>query len=318
MKRFVLFAVIVLVLLLIALLVFLFVFMRTKPDSDADSLQRGASSSPGPDGRSAPAQQTGALASEELPSGLIAEVVRVARGKDGLVEVRWRYRNPTDKPITLCSNDEGKRLAAGVYCSSGGEKHTPVEFPSGKRLASEIGWTTVPPGKAVLFWAKFDVPAENPHVAFFVPGLLLPMEDLPVGADEPPSVTETPADVLAAGAHVTGLMVEVLRVRRTPEDLVEVRWRYRNPTDQHIHLFSSTDAEALPSRVFLVDDAARSEYPVHRDADGVPTASRAAFTTLAPGKSVTFFARFPAPPETSRSMTFYVPDTPPLADLTIE
>ena len=318
MKRVVLFAAIVLVLLLIALLVFLLFFMWMKPDSGAGSLQRDASSSPEPDDRSAPAQQTDALASEELQSGLIAEVVRVARGRDGLVEVRWRYRNPTDKPITLCSNDEGKRLAAGVYCSSGGEKHTPVEFPSGKRLASEIGWTTVSPGKSVVFWAKFDVPAENPHVAFFVPGLLLPMEDLPVAADEPPSVTETPGDVLAAGAHVTGLVVEVLRVRRTPENLVEVRWRYRNPTDQGIQLFSSTEAEALPSRVFLVDDAARSEYLVHRDADGVPTASRGAFTVVAPGKSVTFFARFPAPPETSKSITFYVPDTPPLTGLTID
>lgn len=57
---------------------------------------------------------------------------------------------------------------------------------------------------------------------------------------------------------------------------------------------------------------------VHCDAEGVPTASEIAFTTVAAGKSVTFFARFPGPPQTSKSVTFYIPDTPPLTGLTIE
>jgi len=186
-----------------------------------------------------------------------------------------------------------------------------------RRLASEIPWTDVSPGNSALFWAKFDVPAENSHTAFFVPGLLLPMEDLAIASSEPPSSAELPEDSLAAEHHNNGLFVEVESLRRTSEDLVEVRWRYRNPTGQTIQLFDSQQARELPLRVYLVDDATRTEYSVHRDADGIPTASDAAFTTVPGGKSVTFFARFPGPGQESQSVSFYVPDTPPLTGLAI-
>jgi len=86
----------------------------------------------------------------------------------------------------------------------------------------------------------------------------------------------------------------------------------------NMHLFDSQQARELPSRVYVVDDATRTAYLVHRDAEGVPTASEGAFTTVPPGKSVTFFARFPGPPPPSKSATFYLPDTPPLSGLTIE
>jgi len=313
MKRSHLFVIIVLLLILIGLLVYLCFFKQPETDSHAEQdLELPPPSGADP----APSQQTDALATEELQSGLIAEVVRVNRASDGLVEVRWRYRNPTEQLINLCSNDEGKALVAGLYCTSGGEKHTPAEISDGRRLASDIGWTDVPPGQSVLFWARFDVPAGSPHVAFFVPGLLLPMEDLAVA--EQASIAEPQDGVLATEPHITGLIVEVLRVRRTKEDLVEVRWRYRNQSDEGVHLFDSGQAEALPSRICLIDDATRIEYLVHRDDEGVPTASSVAFTNVPPGKSVTFFARFPALPDRSMYATFYVPDTPPLAKLMIE
>jgi len=315
MKRFQLLIIILLLLVLIGLLVYLCFFRQpeTEPHSQLDS-----SSPPPVESQPGPDQQTDALASEELQSGLVAEVVHVARTADGLVEVRWRYRNPTETQINLCSNDEGQRLVAGLYCSSGGQKYKPAELSGGKRLASPIPWTDVPPSKSVLFWAKFDVPAENTHIAFFVPGLLLPMEDLAVASSEQPAAAETSDDVLAAERHTTGLIVEVEKVRRTAEDLVEVRWRYRNPTDQGIQLFNSQQARDLPFAVYLVDNATRTEYLVHCDAEGVPTASASGFTTVAPGKSVTVFARFPGPPQASESVTFYVPYTPPLAGLRIE
>ncbi len=314
MKRFYLLLAILLVLLVIGFLLWWFLGLKEPAVKETDP------SPPPPVSSGLPvfSQQTDSLASEELQSGLVAEVTRVVRGKDRFVEVRWQYRNPTEQGITLCSNDEGKALIAGLYCSSGGKKFAPIELPSGKRLASEIRWTNVPPGKSVLFWAKFDIPAENPHVAFFVPGLMLPMEDLAVSQDAIPSARQTSAEVLAAEPHIRGLIVEVLRVRRTPEGFVEVRWRYRNQTNQTIQLFDTGEGQSLPSRVFLVDDATGGEHLVHRDKDGVAMASRVAFTTVAPGKSATFFARFPGLPQASGSITFYVPDTPPLAGLEIE
>lgn len=315
MKRSQLSIIILLLLVLIGLLIYLCFFRHP----ETDPRKKSDSSSPPPvETQPEPAPQTDALASEELQSGLVAEVVQVARTADGLVEVRWRYRNPTETQINLCSNDEGQRLVAGLYCSSGGQKFKPAELSGGKRLASPIPWTDVPPGKSVLFWAKFGVPAENTHVAFFVPGLLLPMEDLAVTPHEQATSVETADDALAAQRHTTGLIVEVEKVRRTAEELVEVRWRYCNPTEQGIQLFNSQQARDLPFAVYLVDDATRTEYLVHRDTDGVPTASESGFTTVAPGKSVTVFARFPGPPQTGKSATFYVPDTPPLTGLTIE
>ena len=255
------------------------------------------------------------LASAALQNRLLAEVTRVARVSDGLVEIRWRYRNPTAEQINLCSNDGGRELIAGVYCSAGGEKHLPVLLPSGKRLASDIHWTDVPSGQSVQFWAKFDVPATQEQIALFLPGTQMPMADLAVTA-EPPPAPQLPADVLAVAPHLAGLVVEVLRVQRTKDDLVEIRWRYRNPSKEAIHLFSSGDAEVLPSRIFLLENTNRKEYPVHRDADGAPTATKIGFTNIAAGQSVTLFARFSGPPITGGSLTFYVPDTLPLGDLT--
>ncbi len=315
MKRSHLFIIILLLLVLIGLLIYLCFFRQPENGSHSET---DSGSPPPVENQSESARQTDALASEELQNGLMAEVVRVARTADGLVEVRWRYRNPTGKTINLCSNDGGEALAAGLYCSSGGQKYTPAELSGGRRLASEIGWTDVLPGKSVMFWAKFDVPAENVHIAFFVPGLLMPMEDLAVASYEQPAPADHPDELLAKEQHTSGLVVEVERVRRTTEDLVEVRWRYRNRTDEGIQLFDSQQARELPLRVYLVEDATRADYSVHRDAEGVPTASESAFTVVAAGKSVTLFARFPGPPQTSESVTFYVPDTPPLTGLTIE
>lgn len=314
MKRSHLF-IIVLLLVLIGLLIYLCFFRQSETGSSSET---DSSTPPPVESQPEPDQQSGVLASEELQSGLIAEVVRVARSADGFVEVRWRYRNPTEQTVNLCSNDRGAVLVAGLYCRSGGQKHVPVVLSEKRRLASEIPWTDVPPGKSVLFWAKFDVPADNSHIAFFVPGLLLPMEDLAIASHEPPAGAELPTDTLADEQHNRGLVVEVERLRRTSEDLVEVRWRYRNPTGQTIQLFDSQQAQELPLRIYIVDDATRAEFSVHRDADGVPTASEAAFTTVPGAKSVTFFARFPGPGKESQSVSFYVPDTPPLTGLAID
>src|SRR5262249_40909161 len=63
----------------------------------------------------------------------------------------------------------------------------------------------------------------------------------------PPVGTETlqekkskavPEGVVATEKHKTGLLVDIVRIHRTSDGFLTIRWRYRNPTDKDVLLFN--------------------------------------------------------------------------------
>jgi len=256
--------------------------------------------------------QTGALASQKLSNGLLLELIAADRQKDGLVESRWRYHNPSSTKIRLCSNDEGKRLREGVCCECAGKKYYPYKF-SDNELISNIGWVDVEPGKTRTFWAKFDLPAneKTPTLSLFIPGLLLPFEDIKVR--EIGNAAENGEKY--AAEHSSGLIIEVSRVKKSSGGLLELRWKYSNPTNEAILLFSTDDAESLPSRIYLESDGSRIVYAVHKDSQGVPSASMLPYTTVQPMGKIEVFAKFQVEVKDNDTFTLYLPDSTPITGL---
>jgi hypothetical protein len=257
-------------------------------------------------------EQMDALASKKLSNGLVLELIDAVRQKDGLAELKWRYCNPTPNKIMLCSNDEGKRLRDSVYCEYAGEKYYPYKF-SDNKLISDIGWVDVETGKTRMFWARFDVTVDekDPIISLSIPGLLLPFEDIKLREpdDKKEGITETAPPT---EKHSTGLTVSVSRVKKSSGRLVEVRWEYSNPTDKPILLFSTDTAESLPSQIYLENNSSRKIQGVHRDSKGIPSASVLPFTVVKPKETVNVFAKFPVEINDNDTLTFYLPDTPPI------
>jgi hypothetical protein len=84
--------------------------------------------------------------------------------------------------------------------------------------------------------------------------------------------------VLASGEHESGVKVELLEIKRDSPKVVTVRWRYRNETDSPKQLTKqrtgSIDAYRLALDTYLLDEDKKVKYPVSRDVDNHPVASK--------------------------------------------
>ena len=114
------------------------------------------------------------LAGGEHSSKAVVEVVEVRRGNDALLQISWRYRNPTDKEIQVF-NDIKENGSRGSYAAA--VTNLTYTFTDGKdvyrakvvrdrrgqllsTLRSEA--LVVPAGDtSPLFWAKFLQPPKN-------------------------------------------------------------------------------------------------------------------------------------------------------------
>jgi hypothetical protein len=118
------------------------------------------------------------LATAQHESGLVVEVLEVRPDNNEMLTVRWRYRNPTDRPVELLAatprfqgtssppNTAAKFYAATYYVegklqTAQAFKHTIVFEKGTKRLyAKDLGKQAVKlrPGQQFEVWAKFSLP----------------------------------------------------------------------------------------------------------------------------------------------------------------
>jgi hypothetical protein len=202
-----------------------------------------------------------ALRTVEHGSGLLVDVLSVRRDKDKkLLTVRWRYRNPTKKPIVVLQQSPPVK-ALGVtrpvdgfiretYYLEGNRddarktyRHSIVKDTGRKYWATPLiglDRVAVGPGRQVVFWAKFSLPVnEGATISLHLPGLE-PIDGLSVARLASPSVPEAKDDPdaekpLRTVEHDKGLLVDVLALERDEDrKLLTVRWRYRNPTKKTI------------------------------------------------------------------------------------
>jgi hypothetical protein len=118
------------------------------------------------------------LATAEHDSGLIVEVTEVKPDDREMLTIRLRFRNPTERPITLIEQSgpflvlggrPNDRFLREVYYVEGkldagnAQRHNIVKATDGKQYSSytnkDLDAVVVRPGKAFEFWAKFSLPA---------------------------------------------------------------------------------------------------------------------------------------------------------------
>ena len=142
------------------------------------------------------------------------------------------------------------------------------------------------------------------------------------------SKTETPAapgSPIAVQDHeVDGVEVALLEVKRASGDTVNIRWQYRNKTNETKALQHGA-AAGMDSFRFASDayflDANQNKYVVLKDAQGYPQAAKHEqfkfSISLAPKQTVNTWAKFAAPPADVEKVNVYLPGAPPFEDIGI-
>jgi hypothetical protein len=120
--------------------------------------------------------------------------------------------------------------------------------------------------------------------------------------------------VLASETLPDGWVVEVLDLQRTSGNMLKMRWRYRNATDER-H-FAKAGGSFYWEKVYLFAPATQKQYHIARAPDGTWMAGGGG-AWVKPNGASELWAKFPAPPATTRKVTVYLPDVPPLEDLRI-
>jgi hypothetical protein len=124
--------------------------------------------------------------------------------------------------------------------------------------------------------------------------------------------------------HETGVEVTLVEVKRTAGDSVTVRWRYRNTTGADAKLTkggsSWYDPYRLTAESFLIDPVNKKKYLVITDHERIPLTSKHGDwkgVTLAPGQTLSAWAKFPAPPADVEKVTVTITGVPPFEDVPV-
>lgn len=134
------------------------------------------------------------------------------------------------------------------------------------------------------------------------------------GATAQPSPSETIADVKGDA----DIEMIVNSAKRDSGGFVTVSGQFKNPGSSvftiPIQWSGSETAVAGTGRsiagMTLVDSKGKKRYYVLRDTDNRPLATAGFDPSIAPNASLTFFAQFPAPPESTTSVDLQFPGFP--------
>jgi hypothetical protein len=149
---------------------------------------------------------------------------------------------------------------------------------------------------------------------------------VPPGAKNP-GTAAAPAAPAGLGTHayeVDGVEVVLMSVQRASGNTLMVRWQYRNTTSEPRKVGESFTGMGWSEPFSLVLDAyvldGRTRYAVQKDEAGNPMAARHGgnkVVTLAARQTISVWARFPAPPVTTTTITVFIPGTEPFEDVAI-
>lgn len=133
-----------------------------------------------------------------------------------------------------------------------------------------------------------------------------------VSAQKPAGVIDT------ADAEWSGVLTELLEVRRMSDNTVRVRWRWRNTSDKDVALYAQDSANLLRVETYLLDPANKKKLFVVTDAKGNPIATEIGMNFKVKSKdSFAAWAKFPAPPANVEKITVVIAKTPPFEDVAI-
>ena len=133
------------------------------------------------------------------------------------------------------------------------------------------------------------------------------------------------AKVLASAEHEAGgVKVELLEVKRDSPTVVTVRWRYRNETSEAKRLTNERTGWIDPYRLsvdsYLLDEVKQIKFPVSRDEDRRPVASRNGqpnqYITIRPKATIEVWAKYIVP-ESTATVTVAIDGIPPFGKVAI-
>jgi tetratricopeptide (TPR) repeat protein len=122
------------------------------------------------------------LASAKTDSGLVVDILEIAREKDEVLKITWRYKNPTKKPVQLlapsprfATKDAPANTINGFLretyfyegkLSDTSYRHDVLKYSDGKYRAKATSGKAVVlgPDEEYEFWAAFTLPRANAKV----------------------------------------------------------------------------------------------------------------------------------------------------------
>jgi outer membrane protein OmpA-like peptidoglycan-associated protein len=270
-----------------------------------------------------PAQQKPVLASVDSRWGnTYCDLTELARTGTAELSVRYRYRNVGEESLTMPHVnlvprtrvfDPVSRTLFGVMMDSSGK-------PVTSTMLDGQAARPIPAHATHAHWARFQAPPENvTSVTVLIEGCQ-PFDDIPIGgsASAAPRATPTPA-IASQDGEADGLVVDVTSVTRTSGGFLSVAFRYRyTGTDRHNFPHAPTVRGA-----YYLDSQNRKKYEVARNQKKEPLCSEPlnlafpAGETLEPGESMSFWAKFGAPPASTKTVALHVPFAPPFDDVPI-
>lgn len=124
--------------------------------------------------------------------------------------------------------------------------------------------------------------------------------------------------VLSQDTHIAGLVAELTECRRE-EGVMTVRLCFRNTTDRemNIKLINSRDydtyyATAGNKKYFMLHDSEKNPLAPQADGGGSLRVS------LVRGGTYIWWAKYPAPPDEVKKISYYTPLTPPFDNIEIK
>ena len=147
------------------------------------------------------------------------------------------------------------------------------------------------------------------------------------GGAKPSTAASGPAPGAAAPAAVAagaviqaqevdgeaGLLAELTEATRK-DGVLTIKVRFRNnAAEQVYHSFETGHGDYS----YFYVTAGEQKYFVLKDTEGAPLAPKYLTVQIEPGTSMTWWAKFPAPPATETTFDFIMPDVPPFEDVPI-
>jgi outer membrane protein OmpA-like peptidoglycan-associated protein len=255
-------------------------------------------------------------------TGVYCDLTELSRTGASELTLRYRYRNTQNRAFELQHIDLVPRTR--IFDPVGRTLYGVLKDTSGKPISSSnmngILAKPIPPSGSQPHWARFQAPPDSVTALTVLIDGCFPFEDVTIGgaASEPPRSAPTPA-IAAQETEAEGLTAEVTSVRHTAGGLVTIGLRYRNTgtspyTFPHAPLIRGT---------YLLDSTNRRKYEVARDRNQKPLCSETlnfSFpdgVTLKPGEAIALWAKFGAPPESTKTVSVHLPLAPPFDDVPI-
>jgi Cytochrome oxidase complex assembly protein 1 len=137
-------------------------------------------------GTSAPpvAEQAGVIQTQETNQGDVAAEMTECRRSEGVLNIKIRFHNTSNKPTNLDLLPSGGGDYAKYYVTAANKKYFILKDSEGTFLATPatkygLGGT-IEPGHSFLFWAKYPAPPADIKKINYITPVTPPFDDVPI------------------------------------------------------------------------------------------------------------------------------------------